>query len=342
MKIMHLLLTHRFAGSERYAIELANEQAQRHDVTLVVSRSGAEDRPDALAHRVDSAVRLIQVPGWKPLRILAARRAVRRLAPDVAHAHSQGGEQALRGVRGSCLRVSTLHVRYQARYQRHLDGLIAVAPWQLEHVPEPQRTHTQQVGNWTRASPFDAGARRRIRTQWNLRDGEFLIGALGRTVPSKGFDLLIEAFAHARLRDARLAIVGYGRQWADLRRMRAPSDIIMPGFATRPQEWYSAFDAFVSAAHDEPFGVAFLEAMAAGLPILATATRGARHLAAMIQRPLVPIGNVAALGDALRQLAEQHPPRRTYNLDGFRLPDQAAKIEQFYRLELAHLRMHGR
>ena len=48
MRIAHLLLTSRFAGSERYAIELAAGQAAAgHDVTLLLGRAALADRPDA-------------------------------------------------------------------------------------------------------------------------------------------------------------------------------------------------------------------------------------------------------------------------------------------------------
>ena len=60
LSIAHVLLTRRFAGSERHAVELANAQAaQGKDDTLILRKAGAEDRPDAIAHRVDKGVRVI-------------------------------------------------------------------------------------------------------------------------------------------------------------------------------------------------------------------------------------------------------------------------------------------
>ena len=46
------------------------------------------------------------------------------------------------------------------------------------------------------------------------------------------------------------------------------------GFAEKPQDWFAAFDVFVSSAREESFGLVMLEAAAAGLPIIATATEG--------------------------------------------------------------------
>src|SRR5690606_36300247 len=149
MRIAHLILTRRFAGSERYAVELANAKVAAGDeVTMVLRRSAAQPRPDAIAHRLAPEVRLELVPElfsqWH------ARRAVRRLRPQVAHAHLSGGCRALQGLsRDTCLRVATLHIAYKPPQHAALDALVAIAPWQLEAVPSRLRPRTVQLDNWT-------------------------------------------------------------------------------------------------------------------------------------------------------------------------------------------------
>jgi glycosyltransferase involved in cell wall biosynthesis len=335
MKIVHLLLTHSFAGTERHAIELANAQARepQHEVTMILHRRAAEDRPAALAHRLDPRVQQVLVGGWGPWAVWAARRAVRRLQPEVAHAHLSHACRALHGLQGLCLRVATLHIHYKAQQHRDLDALIAIAPWQLPAVPEAQRAHTVQIDNWTDARPMDTAARERLRAELGLKPEDFLIGALGRAEHSKGLDLLIQAYLAAKPAGARLAIVGGGRDWARLRKL-APPEVIMPGFVERPQDWFAAFDAFVSAARSEPFGLVFLEAMSAGLPVLASASQGGEHFAALIERPLLPCNDVAAMCQALQQLATKRPLRRAYDLSAFALASKVAEVEAFYRHEL--------
>lgn len=329
LHIAHVLLTDRFAGSERYAIDLANLQARHHRVSMLLAAEAAEDRPDALAHRLDPSIDVHLIGGWTPLRLFGARRVLKRLSPDIAHGHLSFANRALNGWTGTrTRRVSTLHIRYKAQQQARLDGVIAIAPWQLAHLPDT--LPRVQIDNWSEARPPRPEARQELRAALGLAEQDVLFGALGRVEDSKGHDVLIAAWERARPPNARLVIVGQGRDWERIRRL-APPDVVMPGFAERPQDWMAAFDVFVSAARTEPFGLVFLEAMFSGLPILASDSEGATHLADVIDAPLLPRGDVEALAGALRDAAAARPARRRYALSRFDADHQAARIEAFYR-----------
>lgn len=146
MKIVHIILTHSFAGSERYAVELANLQAeQQHDVTLILHQRGCEDRPNAIAHRVSEKVTVLQVAGFKWLAIYRARQLLRQLQPDVAHAHLSAACRVLQGVKGLCLRVATLHIHYKKQQHAKLDALILLRPGNCL----PYQSHcVNAVYNW--------------------------------------------------------------------------------------------------------------------------------------------------------------------------------------------------
>lgn len=329
--IVHLLLTRRFAGSERHALELAAGQARAgHEVHLVLRRAGTQERADAIAGRVDPGVRVHVVGDL--LASWQARRLVRRLAPHVAHAHLSGGCRALKGWRDpAILRVATLHIRYKPAQHADLDGLIAIAPWQLPAIPAALRARSAQIDNWTLPMQVPAEARAQMRAEWGIDADAFVFGALGRAEPGKGLDVLVQAWERAALpADARLVIVGQGSAWKSLR-AAAPRSVVMPGFAARPSHWLAAFDVFVSAARDEPFGLVLLEAMESGLPVIASASEGACHLQAVIAAPLVPVGDADALARALGDAYRERVARRRYALDAFRIEPKLAEIEAFYR-----------
>ncbi|GHA82634.1 glycosyltransferase [Cognatilysobacter bugurensis] len=331
MRIVHLLLTRRFAGTERHVLELAAAQAQAgHDVSLVLRGAASQSRPDAIAHRVDPGVKVHLVgdllSGWQ------ASGLVRRLRPDVAHAHLSGGCRALKSVK-ACLRVATLHIRYKPRQHAHLDGLIAIAPWQLAEIPMSLRERTVQIDNWTHDCRAEPGARERLRRAHGIADDAFLIGTLGRVERSKGHDVLLESFTRARLPDARLAIVGHGDEWKRMRE-RAPASVVMPGFTDAPRDWLAAFDLFVSCARSEPFGLVLLEAMQAGLPIVATRSEGAQHLAGLMGAPLVPVDDVDAMATAISAAHGAGLRRVAYPLTPYRIDAALPRIDAFYRAGL--------
>lgn len=330
MHIAHLLLTRRFAGSERYAVELANAQAETHDVTVLLRHCAFEPRTDAIAHRLSPKVRVLDMGEW--LSRWRLRRWLQQHRPDVAHAHLSGGCRALRGLRVPGMRrVATLHIHYKQQQHADLDGLIAIAPWQLPAIPEALRARSVQIDNWTQAPGFDPGARARLRAQLGLDDSTVLVGALGRAEPGKGMDVLLQAWRHLNPNPAhaRLALVGAGGAWKALR-ADAPADVLMPGFVDDPSSWLCAFDVFVSPARNEPFGLVLLEAMRSGLPIVASASEGARHLAEVIGRPLLPIGDASALAAALQQHMESTPARQAYDLTRFGAAARMAEIEAWY------------
>ncbi|KRS21311.1 hypothetical protein AAY72_09530 [Alishewanella sp. WH16-1] len=338
MKIVHIILTHSFAGSERYAVELANLQAeQQHDVTLILHQRGAEQRPNAIAHRVSPKVKVLLVGGFKLLAIYRARRLLRQLKPDVAHAHLSAACRVLQGVKGLCLRVATLHIHYKKQQHAKLDALIAIAPWQLAAIPEPLRQHSVQLDNWSAARPATADARQRLRAEYQIPADAIVIGTLGRVEQSKGQDVLLDAFKQAAIPNSYLVIVGEGKNWQALRE-KAPTQVIMPGFSASPQDWLACFDCFVSAARTEPFGLVFLEAMHAGLPIVATATEGAKYLRPLFNNELVGIDNAAHLAKRLQQQS-QDLARRQYPMQRFEPSAKAAEVLAFYQQQLAAQRL---
>ena len=335
MRIVHLLLTNSFAGSERHAIELANAQSQHHEVTLILRRSVRNAKAGSYAHRVDPKVKVLWVNRW--LGRWQARRLVRQLRPDVAHAHLSDGCKALVGARdlwGRTLRVATLHMRYKPQQHAHLDALVAIAPWQLDAIPSPLREHTAQIDNWTLPYRPAVDARQRLRTENGIPSDAWVFGSMGRMERTKGFDLLVDAFERAALPGAYLVLVGQGAELETLRRRKVPG-LLLPGFCKQPQDWMAAFDGFISAAREESFGLVFLEAMAAGLPIIATETRGAKHLRAALDARMVPLGDVAAMADALRAMHVQRPARNVRDMGRFCIDAKLSELESFYQDERA-------
>jgi len=118
------------------------------------------------------------------------------------------------------------------------------------------------------------------RKELNLSPEAFVIGTVGRLHSAKDHRTLINAMALAiECRpDLQLVIIGDGTLEDALRRAitqhRLEGRIVLAGFIPEASRLMRAFDLYVSSSRKEPFGLVLLEAMAADLPIIATAVDG--------------------------------------------------------------------
>jgi glycosyltransferase involved in cell wall biosynthesis len=149
-------------------------------------------------------------------------------------------------------------------------------------------------------------------TQRRLSDPLRLVTVCELT-PRKGVDLLLNAMPAVweRRPEAELHILGHGESAADLQRLAAKLDpgmkgVFFHGAVPHPYDQLANFDLFVLASRSDNLPVAILEAMLAGLPIVATAVGGVPDLisAAVCGRVLPPESS-AALAEAILAMGEQ-------------------------------------
>ncbi|HEY6093512.1 MAG TPA: glycosyltransferase family 4 protein [Gallionellaceae bacterium] len=144
--------------------------------------------------------------------------------------------------------------------------------------------------------------------------------AMGRMGPEKGFDMLLDAYARSNILQLgwRLVILGDGRERATLQqqaeRLGIAHTVLMPGTVAEPRAWLRRGGYFVLSSRFEGFPNALLEAMAEGLPAVAFDCESgpADIVRNDVDGLLVPAGDVAALAEAMRRLAEDATLRTRY------------------------------
>jgi glycosyltransferase involved in cell wall biosynthesis len=136
-----------------------------------------------------------------------------------------------------------------------------------------------------------------------------LVIGLGRLSYQKNFSLLISAFSHLQNnRNAHLLIMGEGEERQALqalsRELSLMDRVTMPGFVENPYAILSQAKVFVLASRWEGFGNVILEALACGVPIVATDCPGgpADILAGKPFARIVPMGDPAAMATAIREV----------------------------------------
>jgi glycosyltransferase involved in cell wall biosynthesis len=145
--------------------------------------------------------------------------------------------------------------------------------------------------------------------------GEIVIGTVAGLRPVKNLPRLVRAFASMQSRNARLVIVGAGpeseRIVAEARARGVADRVHLPGFLAEPARWIGRFDIFALSSDSEQFPISLVEAMAAGLPAVATDVGDVPHMVSADNRPLiVDREDEAALAAALDSLAERPDLRR--------------------------------
>jgi glycosyltransferase involved in cell wall biosynthesis len=114
----------------------------------------------------------------------------------------------------------------------------------------------------------------------SARHGIPLVGALGRIHPNKGFDVLLHAVRQLKDRGRAIRVVIAGADEAgsvaslaaqrDALRL-GEAEVALPGWIDKPSEFLALLDVFCLPSRKETFGLALLEAMAAGRPVVASA-----------------------------------------------------------------------
>ncbi|NWD05840.1 glycosyltransferase [Pseudomonas gingeri] len=137
----------------------------------------------------------------------------------------------------------------------------------------------------------------------------WIVGNVGRLHPDKDQATLIQGFARALERlpaNSRLAILGTGRLEQDLKELAGElgiaEQVLFLGQIPEARRYFRAFDVFALSSDHEPFGMVLLEAMAAGVPLLATACGGAREVVEGVGI-LFPLGDAEHLAQGLQHLA---------------------------------------
>lgn len=329
LTIVHVVYSSRIAGGEQHCIDLAHaQQALGHRVHIVGPRRSAVSEvlnPGITYHGM-------ALPLMRGLRL---RRIVRKLQAQVCHAHLGPACKAAAKTEGAA-RIGTLHVGYKAHQHQQLDGLICVnqsQPQQLSRYAGDFRV----IHNWAPVRT-DAPNDGDLRAELGLSPHQMLVGSVGRLHVSKGMDVLIGAFKSHAPADAVLAILGEGRDRAELEKLAAGDPRIhLLGFRRDVDAALRGMDLFVSPSREEAFPLAILEAMRAGLPIISTATQGPREMLAHQPAALVPIADQPAMGRVMAQAlaAMRHKPhgertRASYDLSPYDRSRAVGQVLSFY------------
>lgn len=182
---------------------------------------------------------------------------------------------------------------------------------------------------------------RDIRRRLGVDENETLIGSAGRLMPVKGYEYLLKAvqIMGEKQRDVRLLLIGDGPERKSLEQAVAnlglDDRVIFHGFTPDTAELIKAMDIFVLSSLHEGISIALLEAMALGVPVVATAVGGNREVITDGETGLlVPSRDAESLATACLRLMDDAQLRKMLTERGRSL------IKQEYTRDVMAGRMH--
>lgn len=298
------------------------------DIPRIFERSMSDEGVTAIAS--------VPLPGYPDIRLAApARRTVRevvaRFRPDIVHSATEFmiGRMGVRAARAAGIPATTSYHTDFAKYTESYGVPFLRGPvtqWIKRFHANAERIFTPSAPSredllalgltdvevWGRGVDdvlFHPSKRSlALRQRLNLGNA-FTFVHVGRLAPEKGVEVLLEAFGMVEAElgaDAvKFVVAGAGPSLPSLKE-RAPRSVTFLGNLDRQRELpslYASADGFLFASTTETLGLVVLEAMAAGIPVIAAPAGGvADHLRHEVNGLAYEAMNARACADAMLRL----------------------------------------
>jgi glycosyltransferase involved in cell wall biosynthesis len=360
LRVLHVCAPARAGGLESVVHQLTVGLHQKgHEVAVaaVLSPAEAESHPFVSALRAAGVAVHVIVAGARDYQ--DERREIRTLMrqqrTQVLHTHGYRSD-VINGSLGHgelCAHVTTLHgftartwrgqlyEWLQVRVARRADAAVAVS--------QPIATRLRTRRNESRvhlirnavAPAIDPFSRQHARELLGLPQDAFLVGWIGRMSYEKGPDLFVEAMQHQLVVD-RLerempmhgVMVGDGPMRQQVQRASEESGhsphVYFTGMIEGASRYLAAFDALALTSRTEGTPMIILEAMLAGVPIVATAVGGIPDVLD-VQSAYLATPTSAAIATAMMELVTHQDERAAKSRTAYQLVRQSHDYDDWIR-----------
>jgi len=325
--ILHVIDTTGPGGAETVFIELADRLRTRGYRSVVLIRGPGWVHDELRRRQLEPIV--IDAKGafnWRFLRELI--RIIRRERIDVIQSHLLGSNVycALAGLLTRRPVIATFHGKVDVNPNERLRRLkfqlmnwgvrrfVAVSNSLSESIRDEgllNPAKTEVIYNGIDISRYGRNRRGALQEKLGLATDAVLVGSLGNVRPAKGYDVLIRAVRPVIERFPKVHFVIAGDIKASLmaeleRLMRAErvgDHVHFLGYSNNSADFLAQVDLFALSSLSEGFSISTIEALATGLPVIATRCGGPEEIVTEgVDALLVPPGDPAALASGLMTL----------------------------------------
>jgi glycosyltransferase involved in cell wall biosynthesis len=327
MKILQAVLSFEKGGRTRRIVDLSTGLEGRGHNVVFFALSSPPDWIQKKHPMLSSTLTLGGRNRGKLLNILDFVKLVRKVRPDVIHAHCAtsrllaAAATLLTGIPST----GTFHHSILEPYAdkpsnwivaKLLSHVVAISSnrqrMMMDNLGLPT-TRVTLIHGGTEVEPLaDTATREQYRQQLGIKPDTLALLSLGHLGWIKGHDYVLEAMGAVvqRTSNVHLYIGGQGAP-EDIERLKGliekyglQQHVTLLGEVI-PKPWYDASDIFVLASIEEGFGLVFIEAASRRLPVVATDTGGISDIVVNAETGLlVPIRDSQAIATALLSLLE--------------------------------------
>jgi phenylacetate-CoA ligase len=360
IKVMHLLLSLEHGGAERVVINLI-KKLQGNGINFSICTL---DRMGALTEELSCGVEAECMDRKKGLDFslpFRLAKAIRRSAPNIIHMHNSTSilYGALAGrLAGVNKMISTQHGMVSAETEKMRLAIGFISRLLSKHVAvsndvavDLQNSYKIKNGglstiiNGIDENLYKRDEAKRIdgRKKLGLTD-EVVFGNVARLSPEKDQETLLRAYAQVIKRSAKtkLIIVGDGPLKEHLKdvakNLNISDKVIFVGSQMDIPYYLNIFDIFTLSSIREGTSLTLLEAMSAGLPVVATTVGGNTYVVDENTGILIPAQNPDRLAEAMVYLVDNPAKRRAMGISArkkiegsFTLTAMAEKYKKLYR-----------
>jgi glycosyltransferase involved in cell wall biosynthesis len=215
----------------------------------------------------------------------------------------------------------------------------------LVPVLQPAHALSHTIANGIDIERFRPGFDSDMRRILGAADDRLLVGAIGNVRPAKDYPMLVRAFAElsARMTDVHFVVVGDTRDpvFPELLRMRdelgLTDRLTFAGFHDDVARVFRALDLFVLGSSSEGFSLATVQALAAGVPVVATRCGGPEEIIEHARSGfLVDSGNWKSFADGMERVLRDAELRAQFRAAGRRTVERSfsrkAMLERYQAL----------
>jgi len=289
------------------------------------------------------SARLFQSPGYvNPFFSIKAKKLIREKEIEVIHLHRSQDLTLFAAInipkvltlqiQSSLSKLDLWHRWIYSRIDRILTITHLMRNLAIQSLPiSADKVYALHYGIAADELYAQRGDPQESRRRLGIATDAFVIGLIGRLEESKGQKALLEAFSqiYQRFPQARLLFVGdpppehsgYDQKLRELAQELDIADRVhFVGFQIQTAPIFAALDLFVLASKQEAFGLVLLEAMAQGVPIIATRAGGVPEVIQDgVNGLLVKSGDAAELAGAMARLMRDAELRSRLGAAGFRV-----------------------